>query len=371
MTEEKEKKRKRAHGEPEQSASAQNMKVGAWLKQTRLARAIELEEVSAAIHVRVAQLKAIEENHIESLPGMTYAVGFVKSYANYLKLDANDVLARFRAENGAAARPQLHAPEAFVESKMPDPLMLGIAGFCVVLLIAAWAVFSGGDDSDKKIASNIPAAPTVAETTTLLTPSVAPVSAAMAPATTTAPVAGTATLATGTAPAGHAAATVPPAGTVAAAPAAGALPDANAQVADGMVISALPRPSPKPTDAADAPAASTGINWDTPAADTADNSVINVGRGRSRVMLRANEASWVQISDAAQHVLLKKVLRAGDQFFVPGTATTLVTSNAGGFDVFVDGSKVQQLGDRGEILRGVSLDPESLSRTRKNARHYE
>jgi len=370
MTEEKEKKRKRAHGEPEQAASAQNLKVGPFLKQTRLARGIELEEVSAAIHVRVAQLKAIEENHIEALPGMTYALGFVKSYANYLKLDANDVLARFRAENGAAARPQLHQPETFTESKMPDPLMLGIAGFCVVMLIVAWAVFSGGDDEDKKIATAIPAAPAVAESTPMLNaPTVAPLATTPgAPAQTAATAAAPGTAPAGTVPAGSA-----------------ALPNATTQAAEGMDLAALPRPSPKPTMTADAatdtaatdtPATTTttadtsgGINWDTPPADA--NSVINVGRGKARVMLRANESSWVQVSDASQHVLFKKVLRPGEQYFVPATGASLVTSNAGGFDVFVDGAKVQPLGDAGEILRGVSLAPESLSRVRKNAKHYE
>ena len=169
MTEEKERKRKRSHGEPEQLGHGQALKTGELLRQTRLARGIELEEISAVIHVRVSQLKAIEEDHIEALPGMTYALGFVKSYANYLKLDATDILAKFRAEHGAASsRPQIHAPEPITESKMPDPLMLGIAGFCVVMLIVAWAVFSGGKESEKNVAEAIPPAPVVSGTPSVL-----------------------------------------------------------------------------------------------------------------------------------------------------------------------------------------------------------
>lgn len=402
MSEEKQKKRKRAHGEPEQAGSGQGLKAGQMLQQARLAKGLELEEVSAAIHVRVAQLKAIEEDHIEALPGMTYALGFVKSYANFLKADTNDIMAKFRAEHGAASqRPQLHTPEPIAESKMPDPMMLGIAGFCVVLLIVAWAIFAGGDGDHKKLASQIPPAPVVQDAATaMMAPAAAPAgtSAAAAPAaapTATAAAAPAATPAAGTAPAianapiptgpltapvtpvAPPAAGTPPAVAAVAAPAAapGAVAATTTTAAMAPVTAPLPtRPNISPggamsgtlSDDNPPPTAAPQIQWDTPA------PVINVKRGRSRITLRAHQASWVQVSDAGGRVLFKKVLRDGDKYYVPDIpGATLVTSNAGGLDVSVDGADIQPLGDNGEILRGVPLNADTLKNSRTHVRHYE
>ena len=391
MSEEKQKRRKRASGEPEQAGNTQAVKAGEILRQARLAKGIELEEVSATIHVRVAQLKAIEEDHIEALPGMTYALGFVKSYANFLKLDANEILIKFRAEHGTASqRPQLQAPEPIAESKMPDPLMLGIAGFCVVMLVVAWAIFAGGDSGDKKTASQIPPAPVVTDTASLLNPAAnAPVAAAPA---ATAPLTATAAPAppAAAAPAGAIANAPIPTGPltapltpvqragdstlpVAGAPAAGTLAPVtaplptrspNMAVNGGAMTGTLSNDTPAPP--ADGASTSAAIQWDTP------GNVINVKRGRSRIVLRAHQPSWVQVSDAAGRVLYKKVLREGDQYYVPDMqGATLVTSNAGGLDVFVDGAAVQPLGDSGEILRGVPLNPDTLKVVRTRVRHYE
>ena len=42
--------------------------------------------------IRIGQLDAIEKGDLEKLPGMIYAAGFVKSYANYLKLDGSTLI---------------------------------------------------------------------------------------------------------------------------------------------------------------------------------------------------------------------------------------------------------------------------------------
>ncbi len=380
MTEEKEKKRKRSHGEPEQGGNAQNLKTGELLRQTRLARGIELEEISAVIHVRVSQLKAIEEDHIEALPGMTYALGFVKSYANYLKLDAADILAKFRAEHGAASsRPQIHAPEPISESKMPDPLMLGIAGFCVVLLIAAWAVFSGGKDSDKTVADAIPPAPVVSGTPSVLV-AAPPVPTATAAATPVAGASGNAPISTGplTAPvtpvqrAGDSLVS-PPSAPASTAPAATAtasrlvLPT-HKPAAPSEAPATETEDAPPPADTADAGNPANGaINWNAPPA----NDVINVSRGKGRVMLQSTDFTWVQVTDASRHILIKKVLRPGERYFVPDVpGASLITSNAGGLQILVDGTSIGSLGDPGQIVRGVRLDPDALKKP-KRVKHYE
>ena len=75
---------------------------GEILRAARLAKGLGLEEISSSIHIRVGQLRAIEEGNLAGLPGMTYALGFVKSYATFLKLNSADVVQKFKAEHGAA-----------------------------------------------------------------------------------------------------------------------------------------------------------------------------------------------------------------------------------------------------------------------------
>src|SRR3974377_1705733 len=72
--------------------------VGQDLRAARLRRGDDLATVSKALKIRKDHLESIEEDRIESLPGRTYAVGFVRSYADYLGLDAGQCVERFKAE---------------------------------------------------------------------------------------------------------------------------------------------------------------------------------------------------------------------------------------------------------------------------------
>ncbi len=68
---------------------------GAYLKQERELRSISLAELSEQTHVKLEYLEAIESNHFERLPGLTFAKGFLQAYAKYIGLEPDDVLLRF------------------------------------------------------------------------------------------------------------------------------------------------------------------------------------------------------------------------------------------------------------------------------------
>src|ERR1700743_3569423 len=61
--------------------------VGQDLRAARLRRGDDLATVSKALKIRKDHLEALEEDRLDSLPGKTYAVGFVRTYAEYLGLD--------------------------------------------------------------------------------------------------------------------------------------------------------------------------------------------------------------------------------------------------------------------------------------------
>ncbi|WP_366654973.1 RodZ domain-containing protein [Fodinicurvata sp. EGI_FJ10296] len=85
------------------------------------------------------------------------------------------------------------------------------------------------------------------------------------------------------------------------------------------------------------------------------------GEGGRQVTIRAESDSWVQIRDSLGSLLMTRVMRAGEQYEVPDeSGLTMVTGNAGGLYVTVGGEPAPPLGGAGDVVRGISLEPEAL-----------
>src|SRR3546814_6148390 len=81
----------------------------------------------------------------------------------------------------------------------------------------------------------------------------------------------------------------------------------------------------------------------------------------ARIVIRAEADSWIEVRAPGGEILLTRVLRAGDVYRVPDRAgLTLITGNAGGLAIAVDGKPVPRLGPVGSVRRNVALDVESL-----------
>src|SRR5271167_3815987 len=72
--------------------------VGQDLRAARLRRGDDLATVSKALKIRKDHLEALEEDRLDNLPGKTYAIGFVRTYAQYLGLDPAAFVERFKQE---------------------------------------------------------------------------------------------------------------------------------------------------------------------------------------------------------------------------------------------------------------------------------
>lgn len=83
--------------------------LGSGLRDARLRRGLELEEVEEETRISRRYLRALEEERFELLPGDAYAKAFLRSYADFLGLDAkafvDEYTARLseRASAGACA----------------------------------------------------------------------------------------------------------------------------------------------------------------------------------------------------------------------------------------------------------------------------
>ena len=66
--------------------------IGQQLRQAREARRISLEQASQATLIRVRYLQALESGDLSILPSLAQARGFLRAYAGYLGLKADDLI---------------------------------------------------------------------------------------------------------------------------------------------------------------------------------------------------------------------------------------------------------------------------------------
>lgn len=113
--------------------------VGAWLREAREATGRDLRDVAAHLRIRAPYLEAIEEGRFDDLPGRAYAVGFIRSYCDYLGLDSNQMLERFKSEADATAIDQnLKFPTPAPEGRFPGTSVLIVSALLVAALVGGW-----------------------------------------------------------------------------------------------------------------------------------------------------------------------------------------------------------------------------------------
>jgi len=326
--------------------------VGALLREARLSYGRTTAEIGAALKIKAVHLDALERGDIDGIPGLTYALGYLRSYAGALGLDGEAAVTAFKAElNRAPETRPLVFPAPVQEAKFPTGRVLSLSVVLAVLVYGSYYYLSRSNTFPTETVPAVPAE--LAETPPAPPP--APVAAAPATSPTSAYAAQSSAY-------GVAAPDAPATTPVPAAPAAPALtvsPGAPAfPGALPSVVAAPPgsAPVPAPADIAPPPAA--------PPADTTAAVVPPAAPaipGEGRVVLKATDAAWVQIQGSGNEMLFTKILRAGETYVVPARAdATLVTGNAGALEIFVDGKSIGPLGAAGQVRRNVPLDPDKL-----------
>ena len=121
-------------------AAASGDYAGAFLATARHGAGLDIGAVAAATKIRPEHIEAIEAGDAAGLPATPFAVGFVKVYAQYLGLDAQEIAAQFKREM-TAARPVDEAPVASTIPVVDTSAGVKIASLIGILLIGAFAVW--------------------------------------------------------------------------------------------------------------------------------------------------------------------------------------------------------------------------------------
>ncbi len=94
-------------------------KIGSILQETRLRKGLTLERIADDTNISVRFLAKIESDDFTGFPGEPYVVGFIHNYAEYLGFEPNDIVARYRSAEEAAAGAPAAAETATPEQTGP------------------------------------------------------------------------------------------------------------------------------------------------------------------------------------------------------------------------------------------------------------
>jgi cytoskeleton protein RodZ len=285
--------------------------VGALLREAREAAGGDLGRIGATLRIRPDHLRAIEAGNYADLPAPAYAIGFIRSYAKHLGLDAAEMVHRFKQESAGQHRAhELAFPEPLRERRVP--LGGALVGLAILALCAFGAWHLSADRRDRD------ATPAVASSPALVAP---PPNAVPSPAraakTTDVPIEALSSLS----------------------PAAGppSPPQVHSESAayHRIEVSQALRPEP-PAKAAASAGAGAATSAPSPSTDAAH--VFGVaGDGHFRIALRATAETWLEVKDGDTSIF-KRLLEAGDEYRLPEKpGLTLRIGNARGIEVLVDG----------------------------------
>jgi len=422
--------------------------LGGDLKAARVRNGLDLAEVAEELRIRRVHIHAMEEGHFDDLPAPVYAVGFVRSYADYLGLGGEIAVEAFKQEaSGLKGETKLVFPSPMPESRVPTGWLIAVSLVLAGMIYAGWyyAEMNGRLATGRvpplpeRLAALVPTPsadePAVENSSVSESLSVAVGEAALAtdpgvpdpvaadePAADDDPVAADQPTATdeddarvssvitvpsqttpGITSFGSMERTLqPPAESDSASGIASATSDtrappelatpppatrantSSAEMAPGpsqhevpvdavsddpfrvnleilsSVTKAMIKPEPEPAVEDETQVASEsaalGLNL-----SERQPRIYGEGNWEARVVIKAKTESWIQVLSRDGDLLLTRVLRPGDQYLVPNRSNLfLMTGNAGGIEIIVDGKSVPAIGRPGVVRDNVALVPERL-----------
>lgn len=142
--------------------------IGATLREARQRRRIDVFDVESQTKIRAKYLRALEEEEWDLLPGPTYVKTFLRTYAEYLGLDAKLLVEEYKQRFERPGPQELTPFSTNLGSRRERRRARGpmispgvIVGLCFVLLIGVLAVIGVlWDDSGDTTTATTPAAST-------------------------------------------------------------------------------------------------------------------------------------------------------------------------------------------------------------------
>lgn len=119
--------------------------VGEQLKAERERLGLSLADLAAKTRVPMRHLESIEKSEFSALPGSTYTLGFARSYARAVEMDAAKVSSDLRTELAQGGHEGYQAPAQNYEpadpARVPSRALAWTAAAIGILVVAAYFVW--------------------------------------------------------------------------------------------------------------------------------------------------------------------------------------------------------------------------------------
>ena len=343
--------------------------IGQILRDARLSQSKDIQEVSNTLKIRQIYLEAIENNDFAQLPGKIYIIGFIKTYAEYLQLDGEEIIRAYKSGGLVeTVNTDLIFPTIVPEDGMPNKLTL-LFGFMIAIAgYGGWYYFNNNVSSIENPGSlnksEIPKPSQIAKLktnnslNTIQTPTRKNTVLKSDPLKREEEIKNTD-------------------------------PRSSVKVGLGSVTGKILsdkynqdiEPQPPLKNSSRPLSLKTNIKDKISALDTKTkvvnitkplkpkllekNNVLspkNKGIESSRITIRALSDSYLQVRNKSlNQILITRLLKKGSTYDVPNhEGLSLITGNAGALEIFVDGQKVPPIGAIGSVRRNVLLVPKDL-----------
>ncbi len=116
--------------------------LGMILQQARQHKKLKLADIAQKLCIKEVYLDALEKGHYYAFPGRVYGIGFLRTYATFLGLDANELVDRFYQETSGMQSEPLDMPRAENTNALPSGKCLVKTILVLIVLWLFWWLIS-------------------------------------------------------------------------------------------------------------------------------------------------------------------------------------------------------------------------------------
>lgn len=308
--------------------------IGQLLRAAREASGASVDDVAAILRIRSDHLQALEDEDFERLPGSVYAIGFIRTYATHLDLNAAELIDRYKA---ATTLPHLeeagYDPQVQIEATS-NAVKIAVVLGAVFVVYLMWLIAGGAREDAPQVAQVV----NQSETSTQSDQS-----------DVAAPT---------------------PAARPSSPPKQNAIPQKQAEQAPAPTQFQQSQQAQAEARAiAKATAAANDAQAVLPEADPlASDPVVEVNAiaeikpaAERKIEIRANRRTWMRIENTEGKVLFSSIIRDDESFELEALSPyTLATRDAGALEYVVDGEAVGTVGRRGQILTAREINRDAI-----------
>lgn len=310
--------------------------IGDVLRTRREELKLSLEEVAQRLRIRLVFLKALEDGRIDQLPGVAYAAGFLKTYADFLNLDGVALVKQFRQENQAnTEKPKLLFPAPVPQSGVPAGVLIF---FSLLIMVGAYIGWYKMSDHHQSPSETIPPAPVQADQNAGQPQQMSPQIASIMPADHPAPLPQDANKPVDINPSAN----------------------TNTNTASNTIPATPLTDSLKPASSDQSPLQPAV----QPPAPPVTTPPVEQKQPEQPLLVKAIAPSWLQVKGKDGKVLYQKVLKADETWEVPSDQDELVMTIGNPGVVVLQKGDIQSspLGKKGKMLRRFKLDAQKADK---------